>query len=177
VRPIRSAARWPASRWVAFSGVIAATLLIGVLIGRTTAPKGGPAMAPLVEQPLAGASVAPVVPSTDPYQRVSDELLGRSAVLLAALPESGGRGEADGRLAEQGAQLLTTTRLLLDSPVGTDPRMRPLLEDLELVLVQVARIRGPHQQDDMSLIHDALDQRDIVPRIRSAVARNAQRIN
>jgi hypothetical protein len=36
--------------------------------------------------------------------------------------------------------LLTTTRLLLDSPAGADPARRELLETLELVLVQIARL-------------------------------------
>ena len=36
--------------------------------------------------------------------------------------------------------LLGTNRLLLDSPVATDPRMRQLLEDLELVLAQIAQL-------------------------------------
>lgn len=173
VRPIESARRWKPARWIGFSGAIAATLLLGVFIGRRTAPVAVP---PAVAV-LAPAAPTPAAPSTDPYQRATDELLGRSAVLLAALPQDGARSEADVRFADQGAQLLTTTRLLLDSPVGGDPRMRTLLEDLELVLVQVARIRAQHNQDDLTLIHDALDQNDIVPRIRQAVARNAQRIN
>lgn len=172
VRPIASAARWGRSRWVGFSGAIAAALLIGVFIGRRTAPADVPAKVAVLPP-----AVAPSAPSTDPYQRATDELLGRSAVLLASLPQDGGRRETDVKFAEQGAQLLTTTRLLLDSPVGGDARMRTLLEDLELVLVQVARIRAQHNQDDLLLIHDALDQHDIVPRIRSAVARNAQRFN
>ncbi|MES2307035.1 MAG: hypothetical protein V4558_16150 [Gemmatimonadota bacterium] len=171
VRSIRSAAGWRRTQWAGFSGAIAAALLIGVFIGRKSAPS---AVTPQV------AVLAPTTPraaSTDPYQRATDELLGQSAVLLASLPQEGGRSDADVRFADQGAQLLTTTRLLLDSPVGGDSRMRTLLEDLELVLVQVTRIRSQHHQDDLLLIHDALDQHDIVPRIRSAVARNAQRFN
>ncbi|MEO5800693.1 MAG: hypothetical protein ABIZ70_01340 [Gemmatimonadales bacterium] len=174
VRSIRSAKGWRSTQWLGFSGAIAAALLVGVFIGRRSAPT--PAASQFaVSNPAASAT--PSVPSTDPYQRATDELLGRSAVLLASLPQDGGHSDADLRFAEQGSQLLTTTRLLLDSPVGGEARMRTLLEDLELVLVQVARIRTQHHQDDLLLIHDALDQNDIVPRIRSAVARNAQRFN
>jgi hypothetical protein len=60
--------------------------------------------------------------------------------------------------------------LLLDSPVASDPRLRNLLLDLELVLAQVARIEPQRRTDDMVLIQAALDDRDIVPRLRSAVA-------
>lgn len=172
VRPIQSANGWGWQHWIGFSGAIAAALIMGVFIGRSTVPE---AAAPQNTAALAPAAVP--ARSTDPYQRATDELLGRSAALLVSLPQDGARGDVDLLLADQGAQLLATTRLLLDSPVGAEARMRALLEDLELVLVQVARIRAMHHQDDLLMIHDALDQHDIVPRIRSAVAQNAQRFN
>ncbi|MES2123335.1 MAG: hypothetical protein V4503_01480 [Gemmatimonadota bacterium] len=173
VRPIVAARRWSAVHWLATGGAIAAALILGVFIGRRSAPT-----APAVTV-AALAPAAPAVPSTDPYQRATDELLGRSAVLLASLsPDAKHVGPGVGALvADQGVQLLNTTRLLLDSPVGTEPRMRALLEDLELVLAQVTRLRDNDPPDDLLLIHDALDQHDIVPRIRSAVARNALRYN
>jgi hypothetical protein len=68
---------------------------------------------------------------------------------------------------------LLTTRLLLDSPSGADPSMRNLLEDLELVLVQVVRLekeRAPSRSTELELIRQALDQRDVIPRLRTAAA-------
>jgi hypothetical protein len=38
------------------------------------------------------------------------------------------------------------------------------------VLVQVARLRGARSQQDLDLITDALHEKDVVPRIHSAVA-------
>jgi hypothetical protein len=157
-------------RWVAFGGAMAATLLFGVLIGRATAARG-------VSAPLASASAPAATPAhlasntpADPYQRTTQEFLGRTAVLLAALPSKDRPGTNDTRLAGQAQQLLGTTRLLLDSPVGHEQRMKDLLEDLELVLAQVARLQPQRPGESLTLINEALEERDVVPRIRSAVA-------
>jgi len=63
-------------------------------------------------------------------------------------------------------ELLSTTRLLLDSGVE-DPRFRELLEDLELVLAQVVRLRDATPAMDAALIAQALDQREVLPRLTS----------
>jgi hypothetical protein len=66
--------------------------------------------------------------------------------------------------------LLTTTRLLLDSPAADTPSMRNLLEDLELVLAQVVRLRDAPSRTELDLIHQALDQREVLPRLTTAAA-------
>ena len=76
----------------------------------------------------------------------------------------------DDKLVQQAQQLLGTTRLLLDSPFGRDQGMRDLLEDLELVLAQVARMQPQRPGEALTTINEALEERDVVPRIRSAVA-------
>jgi hypothetical protein len=156
--------------WRTFTGAIAATLVFGVLIGRTTAKREVTAAAavPSAQVPsrLASATTTP----GDPYQRTTEEFLGRTAVLLAALPSDGGKVVGDEHITAQAQQLLGTTRLLLDSPVGREQRMKDLLEDLELVLAQVARLQSPHHGETLTLINEALEERDVVPRIRSAVA-------
>ena len=154
--------------WRVFVGAIAATLVLGVLIGRVTANRD-------LSTPLASTSSRTPgqltsAPAVDPYQRTTQEFLGRTAVLLAALPSPGKPGIHDERLTEQARQLLGTTRLLLDSPVGHEQRMKDLLEDLELVLAQVARLQSQRPGEALTLINEALEERDVVPRIRSAVA-------
>jgi hypothetical protein len=106
----------------------------------------------------------------DPYERTTQEFLGRTAVLLAALPTRSHPGTNDAQLADQARTLLGTTRLLLDSPVAQEQRMKDLLQDLELVLAQVARLQSQHPGQALTLINEALEERDVVPRIRSAVA-------
>jgi hypothetical protein len=98
------------------------------------------------------------------------EFLGSTAVLIAALPADGRSGTNDTKLTDQARALLGTARLLLDSPVGREQRTKELLEDLELVLAQVARLQSQHPGEALTLINEALEERDVVPRIRSAVA-------
>jgi hypothetical protein len=157
-----------APSWRAFAGAIAATLVFGVLVGRVTATRDLPA-------PLATTAVkTPARLASDgmanPYERTTQAFLGRTAVLLAALPTRGHAGTNDAQLADQARTLLGTTRLLLDSPVAQEQRMKDLLQDLELVLAQVARLQSQHPGQALTLINEALEERDVVPRIRSAVA-------
>jgi hypothetical protein len=66
--------------------------------------------------------------------------------------------------------VLSSTRLLMDSPAGRDPRMRSLFTDLELVLAQIVQISGtPLQASERELIDRAMRERDLLPRLRSAV--------
>jgi len=57
----------------------------------------------------------------------------------------------------------------MDSPAAQDPKLRSLLEDLELVLVQIARLRGERNKGDLDLIHQAVEQGDVLSRLNSAV--------
>jgi hypothetical protein len=66
--------------------------------------------------------------------------------------------------------VLSSTRLLLDSPAGRDPQMRTLFSDLELILAQIVQLSGmPLQARERELIDHAMRDRDLLPRIRSAV--------
>lgn len=156
-------------RWgVAFA--LAASLVIGVLAGRWSM-RGAAESASVFGPTKGGAAVnAQLIRNNDPYQRTTEEFLSRSAVLLASLPANGKAGARDEQFVAQASQLLTTTRVLLDSPVGTDRRMKELLQDLELVLAQVARMQAPRHRAELTLITEALQERDLVPRIKSAVA-------
>jgi hypothetical protein len=154
--------------WGAVGIAAAVALIAGVLGGRYSAR---PAPLPVA---ATAARLAPLPASqastTDPDQLAMSELLGRTAVLLAALPSDNAAREVDPGITIEGARLLTITRLLLDSPAGSDVRLHNLLQDLELVLAQVARLEPRHSSDEMHFIQTALDEHDIVPRLRSAAA-------
>jgi hypothetical protein len=82
------------------------------------------------------------------------------------------RGQDQQRLASAMArQLLASNRLLLDSPAGADPRLKLLLQDLELVLAQIAQLspqRG-RGREDLDFITDGLERGGVLPRLRAAV--------
>jgi hypothetical protein len=92
----------------------------------------------------------------------------QTAALLASLPSDRAATESDTTIARRAGDLLIQTHLLLDSQAGSDPTLHRLLEDLELVLAQVARLRGPQSRSDLQLIHQAITAHDVLPRVHDA---------
>lgn len=153
-------------RWFPITRVaqMAAVLLLGVVIGRFALPS---------ESAVAPTTIAAISPGDsaripEPYQETTSRYLGQTAALLVGLPSDGSR--ADGTNIGRAKDLLSTTRMLLDSPAASDPRLRVLLEDLELVLAQVVRLQAGQSGDELDFIRQALEQRDVMPRLRTAVA-------
>jgi hypothetical protein len=138
---------------------IAAGLLLSFTLGRLTATSSDPGRL---------SAPAPVAGADQPIDAATGTLLGETAVLLMSLPAS--RGSDEGRFAAQAHDLLVTTRLLMDSRAAANPRLRDLLQDLELTLAQIARLQNAPTRDELKLIADAVEQHDIVPRIRSLAA-------
>ncbi|MDQ2889557.1 MAG: hypothetical protein M3R65_03240 [Gemmatimonadota bacterium] len=93
--------------------------------------------------------------------------LTQTSALLASLP-SDRSSQSDTAIAARAADLLTQTHLLLDSRAGSDPTLHRLLEDLELVLAQVARLRGRGNASDLQFIRQALTVHDVIPRVHDA---------
>ena len=152
--------------------VIAAALLLGVALDRM-----------VLRQRQAATQVATLPPSTDSggatrlYRIAASQTLTQAEALLTASratseTERGAIGAE--RLAAWGREVLGSTRLLIDSPAGDDPHLRALLEDLELVLVQIIRLSGPRPDaSDREHVDRALKERDLLPRIRTAVPAGA----
>jgi hypothetical protein len=163
---VEKATRTPS--WRTFSLGLAATLVIGVGLGRLSMKQ---AAAPTEAAPaVAEAASESATPASSAYDKVASELLGRTVVLLTSLPAEA-RNSSGERFSNQATELLTSTRLLLDSPAASDARFKDLLEDLELVLAQIAMLQSGRTRQEIDLITDALEERDVVPRLRSAVAR------
>lgn len=144
---------------------LAATLVLGVALGRYSA-----------RQPATPVPGMPAVAMTDslavpqPYHSTTSRYLGQTAALLATLPAEMHAGRGDEPFVGRAQDLLLTTRLLLDSPASADPRIRTLLDDLELVLAQIVRLQSDQSSEELDLIRQALEQRDVLPRLRTAVA-------
>jgi len=157
------------NRWVG----IAATLMIGFGVGRVSTAVGKKD-APVSPTPAVAVAPSPS-PRGDalmsrPYEMETSQYLGQTAALLTSLPSEVRAGHADQQFASRASDLLTRTRLLMDSPAADDPAMRALLDDLELVLAQVVRLQSTSSRIDLDLINRALEQRDVIPRLRTAVA-------
>ncbi len=164
--PTRAGARSLAP-WLA----AAATLLVGIGIG-TYLPAGRTAATPAPFIPVAAAPSGVVGDESrvaEAYRDQASRYLGQTAALLISLPAAGTADRSDARFAGKASDLLVTTRLLLDSPAAEDPKLRGLLEDLELVLVQIARLRAERNRSDLDLIHQTVEQGDVLSRLNSAV--------
>ena len=145
---------------------IAATLIIGVALGRASMSFSSSNTNTTATTVASNDATAPM-----PYEAETSRYLGQTAALLIALPSEVKAGRADEQFVNRAGELLSRTRLLIDSPAASDPRMRDLLEDLELVLAQVVRLQNDTtSRTELDLISRALEQRDVIPRLRTAVA-------
>jgi len=97
------------------------------------------------------------------------------ALLTSFRTRSNTDQQMDAQLGKWARQLLSNTRLLLDSPIADDPQRRPLLEDLELVLVQIVQLSPGSTPQDRDLIEKTLQQDHVMTRLRTAIPAGAQR--
>jgi hypothetical protein len=148
--------------------VIAAALLLGVAIDRVVLRK--------VDRPSVPLAGPAPRDSSDPsrlYRMAAAQTLTQAEALLTAYRASGVPDQdpvASRQLGSWGREVLSSTRLLIDSPAGADPQLRALLDDLELVLVQIIQVSGIQlDATERALIDRALEERDLLPRIRTAV--------
>jgi hypothetical protein len=143
---------------------MAAVLVLGVAIGRFSTQQ-----APTL--PLAGQTTAQVNANVEAsYEMSAERYLGQTMTLVAGLPKQLQSGRIDSAFAARASESLATLRLLMDSPAASNPRLRALFEDLELVLVQVVLMPEEGSRTDARMIRQAMQERDVMPRLVDAVA-------
>lgn len=164
--------RRPAWGWGTMAAAAAGLVLwAGFGLGRATAPAGDAGdqetMPPVAEAPA-------VAPQRDSRVRLAAT---RHLVATRTLLGQVGSGVAAGSINDEvgtwARQLLTDTRLMLDSPAGEQDELRTLLEDLELILVQVVHASNAGKQGDagvgrmeMQQLTQGLRDNDVLPRIQ-----------
>jgi hypothetical protein len=155
--PFRRAAPWVAG--------IAAVLAIGVGLGRLSVRRPLPPSPANAPAPLAGTA-----PRTDAtaYRVAAAEHLGQAEAFLTLFRASVRRGQHENLASSTARQLLATNRLLLDSPAAGDSKLRFLLQDLELVLAQIAQLEPGRRTEDVQLITRGLED-GMLFRLRAAV--------
>jgi len=164
-------ARRPAvRRWIPWAAAAAALLALGVGIGRLTLP-GTPA-GPVPSAPLAAEAGAPRVNETA-YRLATLEHLGQSEAFLTLFRASVHSGGQERLASATARQLLASNRLLLDSPAARDRKTRVLLEDLELVLAEIAQLSPQATAGDRELIREDLGRGGVLARLRTVVPAGA----
>jgi hypothetical protein len=150
--------------WMRWALAAAAVLVLGIGIGRLSVHEQQVATVP-------HTSVADTIDAlaNQAYQVAATQYLSRTETFLTAFRADANRSANTARLARQARDLLTTTQLLLDSPAAQDPRLRSLLEDLELVLMQISLLNPLEDDRDRDLITQGMNQSNVLPKLRSAI--------
>jgi hypothetical protein len=139
-------------------GLAAAALIaVGVQIGRRTQP---------APQVASSAVTGDSAGSDITYTTATVAHLGRAEALITEFRASSGLDEDATKWARD---LLSDTRLLIDSPAATDPRRRQLLQDLELVLAQLVQLDPAATADDSEMVHRSIERAALLMRLRTAV--------
>jgi len=151
--------------WLRWAVAAAAVLVLGIGIGRWSrnAPGGS--------KTAAGTQVSNEIDSLAnvAYQVAATQYLSRTEAFLTSFRADANRSANTARLARQARDLLTTTQLMLDSPAADNPRLRSLLEDLELVLMQISLLNPVQDGHDRDLITQGMNQSNVLPKLRSAI--------
>jgi len=148
-----------AARSWTLAAAAAVLLAVGIGIGRITGSSGVellPAVAADTSLPSASYGIA-----------AARHLTSAEAFVTAVRMSSYAAG--DTTIQRWARELLTDTRLLLDSPAGSDSRRRALLQDLELVLVQVLELENSRTSDTNELLLDKTQQDQLLTRLRANV--------
>ncbi len=150
--------------WLRWGVGIAALLALGIGIGRWTA-RGPRVTGPIAAGPTGAANDQGALA----YRVAAAQYLTRTEALLIGFRTEARSGQPNAQFAARARDLLTTTRLMLDSPAAKDARLNSLLEDLELVLAQIAQLPSSGEREDLQLINQGLDQRSVLLRLRTAI--------
>ena len=75
----------------------------------------------------------------------------------------------DASLSNWARDLLSSTRLLLDSPAAEDPRRVRLLQDLELVLAQIVQLSPTAETREREMIEGTIRDGHVMTRLRTAI--------
>lgn len=104
-----------------------------------------------------------------PYRLAAVQHMSRAEALLTTFRAGARSGEVDAAIQPWARDLLTGTRLLIDSPASQDPALRALLGDLELVLAQIVQLSAQRRAEEVQIIDRQLDADGVITRLRSAV--------
>jgi hypothetical protein len=142
---------------------IAALLAVGFGLGRMTQHRQAELPQLATEPPVKQGPVSPAMAGAalQHLSRTETFLTGFRLEATARVP--------DPALLAGARDLLGTTRLLLDSPDLRDQRVRQLLQELEVVLAQVAQLQADPTREDADLIVHELDEQGVLPRLRTSI--------
>lgn len=167
----RQQLRFVRSPWVRWGLGLAAALAIGIGIGRFTTADRPERLetAEGIADAADGGSAREVDRSRLAYRLAATQHLTRAETFLTSFRADAELDQGDEQFWSGAGELLSHTRLLLDSPAASDPVFRSLLEDLELVLVQIARLPYERGDTEVDIVKDGMERRGLLSRLRTAI--------
>ncbi|HKH90366.1 MAG TPA: hypothetical protein VKA54_01120 [Gemmatimonadaceae bacterium] len=154
--------------WLAAAAGLAAALILGVGIGRWTGTRA-PANA-RVER--VAATPGDSLRRLTHLRATAYDHLDETELFLTEVRADLRAGRNDTDRDARSRELLARTRLLLQSREQQPPSVTRLLEDIELLLAEIATLPDTGRRSrptDAALLEESLTRNDIIPRIRTTV--------
>ncbi len=103
------------------------------------------------------------------YQLASLRHLAETEAMLTTFRTDSANRAMDPVVAKWSRDLLSNTRLLLDSPAARDPLRKHLLEDLELVLTQIVQLSNTPNSNERDMVESTIKEGHVMTRLRTAI--------
>ncbi len=103
------------------------------------------------------------------YQLASMRHLAETEAMLTTFRTDSANRAMDPVVAKWSRDLLSNTRLLLDSPAALDPLRKHLFEDLELVLTQIVQLSNTPNANERDMVESTIKEGHVMTRLRTAI--------
>jgi len=152
------------TRWLGWVAATAAVLVIGIAIGRMSRTETPIAQGPPV--PDSTLTVEPSAQQNGLYLLAAQDLFNRADFRLTDFKVRSCSRKDLAEVPVWAGGMLVQTRLLLDTPLKNNPELHGLLQDLELVLAQIAGLSRNNCARDMAWITRGMTERATLDRLR-----------
>ncbi|HEY4218341.1 MAG TPA: hypothetical protein VGM67_14465 [Gemmatimonadaceae bacterium] len=144
----------------------------------TPAGSASPATSTLAAAPAVVASPDAERPTSNTnlaYRLAVLQHLAGTEAMITSFRQTASRGEPDTLMMAWSREMLSTTRMLADSPANTDPVMKHLLQDLDFVITEIVNYsaHGVNNPEELKLIEQSINERSVIPKLRGTLPRRS----
>lgn len=148
---------------------VAALLVAGILIGRTLPISDEAEHTVTAAVEPAPETITGQVSSDDtegPFLHAVAPYLDSVETLLTMIDKAGPGSDSGESISAWAEELLGETRLLKASVLRDDEELKPLFDDLELVLVRIVRLSEPESGEENRWTDESIHRRSILLKLR-----------
>ncbi len=159
--------RWVISmRWAA--PIAAAFLIVGVGVGLLIEHERFDSHTQVAGADAGQPSNLPTQVAAEEHFAEVDQLIATFASIQGSEASEANNAQLEAEIGMWARSLLSTTQLLMDSPLGLDPQRRKLLSDVEMVLVQIAQLAPNQDPDDREITERSIEESQVRERLQDA---------